>query len=330
MGFENGIGSSRFLVTGGAGFIGSNIAEALLGLGCFVRVLDNCSTGKRENISGLFDNRLFEFIEGDIRDIATCQRACDGIDYVLHQGALGSVPRSIEDPVTTNEVNIGGTLNMLIAARDKHVRRFIYASSSSVYGDESSLPKTEKKAGTPLSPYAISKKVNELYAKNFFDLYGLKTIGLRYFNVFGRRQDPKSVYAAVIPLFIKNILAGRPSVIYGDGDQSRDFTYVDNVIQAHLKACLAGSEAWGEVFNIACGERITIRHLYKKLCELLGRDIEPVYGPARMGDVRHSNADINKAAEVLKYQPEVDFERGLELTAKWYLNNLAEVQYEYI
>ena len=319
---QDAIQNSYFLVTGGAGFIGSNILEALLRQGCFVRVLDNLSTGKIENVELFSDNNHFEFMKGDIREISTCQRACKGMDYILHQGALGSVTRSIADPVTTNEVNICGTLNMMIAAREHHVKRFVYASSSSVYGDERNLPKKEDRVGVPLSPYAITKKVNELYAKNFFDLYGLKTVGLRYFNVFGKRQDPYSDYAAVIPLFLKNILAGQPSVIHGDGQQSRDFTYIDNVVQANLKACLSGEKAWGNVVNIACGERITIYHLYKKMCELLGRDIELTFGPCRAGDVRHSNADISKASELLDYQPEVDFDRGLKLTVEWYANQL--------
>lgn len=330
---QNAFQNSKFLVTGGAGFIGSNIVEVLLKQGCFVRVLDNLSTGKRENIDLFNDNELFEFLNGDIRDIAMCQRACSGMDYVLHQGALGSVTRSISDPAATNEVNVNGTLNMMIAARDNQVKRFVYASSSSVYGDEKNLPKREDRVGTPLSPYAVTKKINELYAKNFFDLYGLKTVGLRYFNVFGKRQDPYSVYAAVIPIFVRNILSGKPSVINGDGEQSRDFTYIDNIVQANLKACLAGENAWGKVVNIACGERITINHLYEKLSELLGKEVGRIYGVDRAGDVRHSNADISRAMELLDYQPEVSFERGLELTIDWYASHLGRRMggnYEYI
>ncbi len=313
---------STFLVTGGAGFIGSNITEFLLGQGCFVRVLDNLSTGKRENLELFFENQCFEFMEGDIRDLSTCQSACSGVDYVLHQGALGSVMRSVADPVTTNEVNINGTLNLLTAARDHHVKQFVYASSSSVYGDEKNLPKREDRVGNPLSPYAVTKKANELYAKNFYDLYGLKTVGLRYFNVFGKRQDPNSDYAAVIPAFIRNILAGRPCVIHGDGEQSRDFTYIDNVVQANIKACLAGEKAWGAAVNIACGEQITICRLYSKLCELLGRDTGFAFSPSRSGDVRHSHADISRASELLGYQPEVGFERGLEWTVDWYVSQM--------
>lgn len=313
---------SKFLITGGAGFIGSNIVEALLSQGYFVRVLDNFSTGKRQNIESFLDNPLFELFEGDIREVSSCQSACNDIDYVLHQGALGSVPRSIDDPITTNEVNINGTLNMMVAARDHKVKRFVYASSSSVYGDERSLPKIEDTVGVQLSPYAITKRVNELYAKNFFDLYGLKTVGLRYFNVYGKRQDTTSAYAAVIPIFVKNILAGWTSTIYGDGEQSRDFTYIDNVVQANMKACLAGGNAWGKVFNIASGERITVNHLYAKLCHLLGKNIKLIYGQERAGDVRHSNADIRLAMEILNYQPKIDFDNGIELTVDWYSNYL--------
>ncbi len=318
----NEMRDSRFLVTGGAGFIGSNIAEALVRQGCFVRVLDNLSTGRRENIEPFMGSRHFEFVEGDIRDISTCRQACAGIDYVLHQAALGSVARSVCDPVTTNEVNVSGTLNMMIASRENLVKRFVYASSSSVYGDEAHLPKREDRVGTPLSPYAVTKKVNELYARNFFDIFGLKTIGLRYFNVFGKRQDPNSDYAAVIPIFIKNILMEKPSVIHGDGEQSRDFTYIDNVVQANLKACTAGSSACGNVVNIACGGSISIYSLYKKICRQLGKDIACNHGPGRIGDVRHSNADISLAAELLGYRPEVSFEKGLELTVDWYVRNI--------
>lgn len=310
---------SRFLVTGGAGFIGSSIVEALLEKGSFVRVLDNFSTGKKENVEPFLGYSNFELIEGDIRDISICQKACDGIDYVLHQGALGSVVRSVKDPATTNDVNISGTLNMMIAARDHHVQRFVFASSSSVYGDDQTLPKTEDRVGMPLSPYAISKKVNELYARNFYDLYDLKTIGLRYFNVFGKRQDPNSIYAAVIPIFVNNIIAGKPSTIHGDGEQSRDFTYVANVVQANIRACQAGPEAWGKVFNVACGERITINDVYKNLCKLLDRKENIHFSPARQGDIRHTSADIGMARELLDYQPEIYFEQGLKLAIEWYL-----------
>jgi len=269
--------NTKFLITGGAGFIGSNLAEYLVNEGYQVRVLDNLATGRIENIKELFDKPNFEFLEGDIRSLEDCQKACVGIDYVLHQAALGSVPRSIKDPKTTNDVNITGTLNTLIAARDHQVKRFVYASSSSVYGDEVNLPKVEEHIGKPLSPYAITKLVNELYAKNFYDLYGLPTIGLRYFNVFGRRQDPRSIYAAVIPNFVKELKKGKSPVIYGDGSQSRDFTYIDNVIEANIKACLAKEEANGEVFNIAYGRQVTINDLYKTITTLMGLDVEPIY-----------------------------------------------------
>lgn len=318
-----GFGSnSRFLVTGGAGFIGSNLVEAILDLGCHVRVLDNFSTGKRQNIEEFMHHEKFELLEGDIRDIDICQKACTDIDYVLHQGALGSVPRSINDPATSNDVNVNGTLNMMIAARDNKVQRFVYASSSSVYGDEPNLPKKEGREGTLLSPYAITKAVNELYAKNFFSLYGLRTVGLRYFNVFGKKQDPESIYAAVIPIFVRKLLQGETPLIHGDGLQSRDFTYIENVIEANLKACLAGETAWGEAFNIAYGGQDTLNNLYAKLCDLLQVHIKPDYGPVRAGDIKHSNANIEKAKEHLLYAPVYDLNRGLELTIQWYKQNL--------
>jgi len=316
---------SSFLVTGGAGFIGSNLVEKILGLGYKARVLDNFSTGKKDNIEEFLDNSNFELIEGDIRDLVTCQRACYGIDYILHQAALCSVPRSINDPRTTNDVNITGTLNMLIAARDNKVKKFIYASSSSVssvYGDEPNLSKIEDRVGKPLSPYAITKKVNELYARNFCELYKLPVIGLRYFNVFGEKQDCNSVYAAVIPIFIKKLLSKEAPIIDGDGKQSRDFTYIENVIEANLKACLADKEALGEVFNIAYGGRVYINDLYWKICKLLEVDIQPFYGPERPGDIKHSNADIGKAKNILGYNPEYDVDRGLGKVIEWYKSNL--------
>ena len=313
---------SSFLVTGGAGFIGSNLVEEILDLGYKVRVLDNFSTGKKRNIEEFLDNSNFELMEGDIREFVTCQQACDGIDYVLHQAALGSVPRSINDPRTTNDVNITGTLNMMIAARDNKVKRFIYASSSSVYGDEPNLPKVEDRIGKPLSPYAITKKVNELYAWNFYELYKLPVIGFRYFNVFGKKQDCDSVYTAVIPIFIKKLLNKEVPTINGDGKQSRDFTYIENVIEANLKACLASKEALGEVFNIAYGGRICLNDLYWKICKLLEVDIHPVYGPERLGDIKHSNANISKAKELLGYTPDYDFSRGIKLAVGWYRENL--------
>ena len=313
---------SSFLVTGGAGFIGSNLVEKILDLGYKVRVLDNFSTGKKRNIEEFLDNSNFELIEGDIRDLTTCQQACDGVDYVLHQAALGSVPRSINDPRTTNDVNITGTLNMLIAARDNKVKRFIYASSSSVYGDEPHLPKIEDRVGKPLSPYAITKKVNELYARNFYELYKLPVIGLRYFNIFGEKQDCDSVYAAVIPIFVKKLLNKEAPTIDGDGKQSRDFTYVENAVEANLKACLADEGALGEVFNIAYGGRVYLNDLYWKICKLLKVDIQPVYGPERPGDIKHSNADISKAKKILGYNPEYDVDKGLEKAIDWYKENL--------
>lgn len=309
-----------FLVTGAAGFIGSNLTEALLNMGYRVIGLDNFSTGKKENLEGFKNNESFELIIGDIRDEDICQRACKGVDFVLHQAALGSVPRSVKDPHTSNEVNITGTLNMLLAARDNRVKRFVFASSSSVYGDDNNLPKLEDRVGDPLSPYAVTKKAVELYAKVFYELYGLETIGLRYFNVFGRRQDPDSEYAAVIPIFIKRILNKYPPVIYGDGTQSRDFTYIDNVIEANLKACLASKDACGSAYNIACGDGLTLIDLHNIICKLLFKEIKPVFEPARKGDIKHSNADITKAGLMLGYYPEVDAMEGLKRSVMWYTN----------
>jgi len=311
-----------FLVTGGAGFIGSNLTEHILNLGYRVRVLDNFATGRRENIKDLLQNESFELIEGDIRDSDVCNNACKGVDYVLHQAALGSVPRSINDPRTSNDVNITGMLNMMLAARDNNVKRFVYASSSSVYGDEPNLPKIEDRVGKPLSPYAITKKVNELYGRNFYEIYGIETVGLRYFNVFGRRQNPNSVYAAVIPLFVKALLNNEAPKINGDGLQSRDFTYVDNVIQANLKACLTDRKVGGEVFNIATGGRVYLIDLYNSICKYLGKDIKPIYGPDRQGDIKHSNAEISKARELLGYNPEFSVDTGIERSIEWYKNNL--------
>jgi len=311
-------GNTLFLVTGGAGFIGSNLCEAILNMGSRVRVLDNFSTGKMENIKDFMEDGKFELVNGDIRDIDTCTNACEGVDFVLHQAALGSVPRSVEDPKTTNDVNINGTLNMLLAARDRKVKRFVYASSSSVYGDDPNLPKVEEVVGKPLSPYAVTKKVNEMYACNFFELYGFETVGLRYFNVFGKRQDPHSVYAAVIPIFIKKLMNNEAPVINGDGTQSRDFTYVSNVVEANLGACLADIEVCGKAYNIACGGRMTLNDLHAVLCRLLGKNITPVYGPERKGDIKHSNACIEKAKAYLGFEPAVKTEDGLELCIEWY------------
>ncbi|MEG0775052.1 SDR family oxidoreductase [Clostridium sp.] len=313
---------AKFLVTGAAGFIGSNLVEALLNLGYQVRGLDNFSTGKRENIKLFQSNLNFEFIEGDIRDIDTCTRACNGVDYVSHQAAWGSVPRSIEMPVLYEEINIRGTLNMLEAATQCKVKKFVYASSSSVYGDEPNLPKKEGREGNILSPYALTKKVNEEYAKLYSRVYGLQTIGFRYFNVFGRRQDANGYYAAVIPKFIKALLNDESPNINGDGKQSRDFTYIENVIEANLKGMISPSHVSGEVFNIAYGGQEQLIDLYNRICELLDKDIEPLYGPDRVGDIKHSNADISKARELLEYNPEYSFARGLELAIDWYKESL--------
>lgn len=317
--FEEG---STFLITGGAGFIGSNLAEALLEMGYKVRVLDNFSTGKRENIERFKDNPNFLLIEGDIRDIETCEKAVEGVSYVLHQAAWGSVPRSIEMPLIYEEINIKGHLNMMDAARRAGVKKFVYASSSSVYGDHPVLPKIEGVEGRVLSPYALTKRVNEEYADLYFRLYGLETVGLRYFNVFGRYQDPHGFYAAVIPKFVKLLLNNEAPTINGDGETSRDFTYIDNVIEANLKACLASKEASGKAFNIAYGGRETLNNLYKKLCELLGKNIPANYGPERKGDIRHSNASIENTKKYLRYDPEYNMDRGLELTIEWYKENL--------
>jgi len=310
----------HYLVTGGAGFIGSHIVDALLQRGDQVRVLDNLATGKRENLAHCLDR--IEFIEGDIRDLDTCHAACAGIDSVLHQAALGSVPRSIADPLTTHEVNVTGMVKMLLAARDAGVRRFIYAASSSTYGDHPGLPKVEERIGNPLSPYAVTKYADELYARVFGRCYGVETVGLRYFNVFGPRQDPYSQYAAVIPLFVSALLQGRAPVINGDGEQTRDFTFVENAVAANLLACTASAEVVGEVFNVACGERTSLNHLYGRLQELLGTAIPSEYGPARPGDVRDSLADISKAQRLFGYRGAVKFDEGLRRSIDWYRANL--------
>lgn len=314
--------NTKFLVTGGAGFIGSNLVEVILNLGYKVRVLDNFSTGKRENIKSFLNNENFELIEGDIRDIEICRKTCEGIDYVLHQAAWGSVPRSIKMPVLYEEINIKGHLNMMEAARENKIKKFVYASSSSVYGDHPVLPKKEGIEGYVLSPYALTKKVNEEYANLYFRLYGLETVGMRYFNVFGRRQDPNGFYAAVIPKFVKQLINDEVPQINGDGETSRDFTYINNVIEVNLKACLAGKEASGQAFNIAYGGRETLNNLYNKLCKLLNKDIKPIYKEERAGDIRHSNADISKAKKLLGYNPEYSMDRGLELTIEWYKENI--------
>ncbi len=311
-----------FLVTGGAGFIGSNIIEALLKMGHKVRCLDNLSTGKQENVDMFMDDPNYTFIKGDITDLDTCMKACEGVDYVMNEAAWGSVPRSIEMPLYYEKVNIGGTLNMMEAARQNHVKKFVYASSSSVYGDHPVLPKKEGQEGNLLSPYALTKRVDEEYGKLYYKLYGLDTYGLRYFNVFGRRQDPNGAYAAVIPKFIKQLLDGETPTINGDGRQSRDFTYIENVIEGNLKACLASHEAGGQAFNIAAGGREYLIDMYHKITTALGKDVEPNFGPDRAGDIKHSNADISKAAELLGYHPEYDFERGIKEAIDWYRENL--------
>jgi UDP-N-acetylglucosamine 4-epimerase len=313
---------SKFLVTGAAGFIGSNLVESILNLGYQVRGLDNFSTGKRVNIELFIDNPRFEFIEGDIRDFETCMHACKDVDFVLHQAAWGSVPRSIKMPLMYEEINIKGTLNMLEAARQNGVKKFVYASSSSVYGDEPNLPKQEGKEGNLLSPYALTKRVNEEYAKLYTKLYGLDTYGLRYFNVFGRRQDPNGAYAAVIPKFIKQLLNDEQPTINGDGRQSRDFTYIENVIEANLKACLASHKAAGQSFNIAYGGRVFLIDLYNALCKVMGKNIEPIFGPERVGDIKHSNADITRAKVYLGYNPDWSFSKGIEQAISWYKENL--------
>ncbi len=315
----------RYLVTGGAGFIGSNLTEYLLKEGHFVRVLDNFANGKPENLS--FVSRIpgaeerFELLKGDIRDYETCVQACEGVDFVLHQAALGSVPRSVEDPDTYHQVNTTGTLNMLRAAAASGVKRLVYAASSSAYGDvdrERPTPKREDMAPAPLSPYAVAKLTGEYYCQIFPKLYGLETVILRYFNVFGPRQDPHSQYAAVVPKFITSLLQGEAPTIFGDGEQSRDFTYVENVVHANLAACEAGPEAVGEVINVACGENTSINELYRLIAELIGTDLKPRYAPPRPGDVRHSLADVSKAQRLLGLKEVVDLREGLKRTIAWY------------
>lgn len=313
---------STFLVTGAAGFIGSNLCEAILAKGCKVKALDDLSTGKQENIDLLMDDPNYTFIKGDIKDLDTCMHACEGVDYVLNQAAWGSVPRSLEMPLFYCANNINGTLNMLEAARQNGVKKFVYASSSSVYGDEPNLPKTEGREGNLLSPYALTKRCDEEWAKLYTKFYGLDTYGMRYFNVFGRRQDPDGAYAAVIPKFLKQLMHGETPTINGDGKQSRDFTYIENVIEANLKACLAPHEAAGEAFNIAYGGREYLIDIYYGLTEALGVQIEPNFGPDRKGDIKHSNADISKARKLLGYDPDYSFQDGIKLAIAWYKENL--------
>lgn len=313
---------SVFLITGGAGFIGSNLCEAILKLGYRVRCLDDLSTGKQENVDLFLKYPNYQFVKGDIKDFDTCVKACEGIDYVLHQAAWGSVPRSIEMPLFYCANNIQGTLNMMEAVRQNHVKKFVYASSSSVYGDEPNLPKVEGREGELLSPYALTKRCDEEWAKQYTKYYGLDTYGMRYFNVFGRRQDPDGAYAAVIPKFIKQLLMGDVPIIHGDGRQSRDFTYIENVIEANLKACLAPREAAGQAFNIASGGREYLIDIFRGLTEALGVSVEPHFGPERPGDIKHSNADISKARQLLGYEPEWSFERGIKAAIDWYKENL--------
>lgn len=313
---------SKFLVTGGAGFIGSNLCEAILDLGYKVRCLDDLSTGKQANVDMFLDNSNYEFVKGDIKDFDICVKACEGVDYVLNQAAWGSVPRSLEMPLFYCMNNINGTLNMMEAARQQGVKKFVYASSSSVYGDEPNLPKKEGREGNLLSPYALTKRCDEEWAKLYTKYYGLDTYGMRYFNVFGRRQDPHGAYAAVIPKFIKMLLDGETPTINGDGKQSRDFTYIENVIEANLKSCLAPSESAGQAYNIAYGGREYLIDIYYSLTNALGIDIKPNFGPDRKGDIKHSNAEISKAKRLLGYDPEYDFDRGLQEAIDWYKTNL--------
>lgn len=310
--------NSLFLVTGGAGFIGSNLCEAILDMGYKVRCMDDLSTGSQSNVDMFLDNPNYEFMKGDIKDLDICMKACEGVDYVLNQAAWGSVPRSIEIPLFYCANNIMGTLNMMEAARQKGVKKFVYASSSSVYGDEPNLPKIEGREGNLLSPYALTKMCDEEWGKQYTKHYGLDTYGMRYFNVFGRRQNPNGAYAAVIPKFIKQLLGGEIPTINGDGRQSRDFTYIDNVIEANLKACLASHEVAGQAFNIAYGGREYLIDIYYGLTKALGLDIEPNFGPDRAGDIKHSNADISKARELLGYNPEWSFDKGIKEAIEWY------------
>jgi UDP-N-acetylglucosamine/UDP-N-acetylgalactosamine 4-epimerase len=311
----------KILVTGGAGFIGANIVKKLLELKNLssVRVLDNLVTGNLKNIKEFEQHEKFEFIQGDIRDYETCLQVCEGIDAITHQAALGSVPRSINDPLTTNEVNITGTLNIFTAAKEKSVKRVVYAASSSTYGDHPGLPKVEDKIGNPLSPYAVTKYVNELYARVYANIYGLELIGLRYFNVFGPKQNPKGAYAAVIPLFIKAILNNEPPLINGDGNHSRDFTFVENAVQANMVALFTeNKEAVNQVYNIAYGAQTSLNELFELIKEIGGSDLAPKYGPERKGDVKHSLADISKAKEFLGYNPNFSIREGMKETFEWY------------
>ena len=312
---------TKFLVTGGGGFIGSNLCESILSQGYKVRCLDNLSTGLRKNVELFADNENYEFIEGDIRDYKTCLTACFGVDYVLHQAAWGSVPRSLKFPLPYIENNVLGTANMLEAARQSEVKKFVYASSSTVYGRSPVLVRKEGEEGESLSPYAATKLMCEQYARQYSLNFGLDTYGLRYFNVFGRRQNPNGEYAAVIPKFIKSLIKGEVATIYGDGCQLRDFTYVDNIVEANLKACQATSEIAGNVFNVGCGQIRTLIEIYEIISDLLGKNIIPQFATARAGDIRHSTADISKARNLLGYSPKYDFEQGIKATIDWYKSN---------
>ena len=309
---------AHYLVTGGGGFVGSNIVQTLLERGERVRVLDNFATGRQQNLAGLANE--IELIEGDIRDPQVTARAVAGVDYVLHQAALGSVPRSVQDPITSNDVNVNGTLNMLWAAKQAGVKRFVTASSSSVYGNTPQLPKEEAMSPNPISPYAVSKLACERYTMSFHAVYGLPTVALRYFNVFGPKQDPLSQYAAVIPRFISAIKKGEAPVVYGDGEQSRDFTFIENVVQANLLACTAPA-APGQFMNIACGDRYSLNTLLQLLAEIIGKDVRPIYQAERSGDVKHSLASIERAKKVLGFSPAVNFRDGLKRTVAWFLEN---------
>lgn len=317
------LSDKTFLITGGAGFIGSNIVEYLLKYNAGkVRILDNFSTGFHHNIEMFKSNPAFELMEGDIRNLEDCKKAVAGIDYISHQAALGSVPRSINDPVTTNEVNISGFLNMLIAAKDAFIRRFVYAASSSTYGDHPELPKVENRIGNPLSPYAVTKYVNELYASVFSKTYDFHSIGLRYFNIFGQRQNPNGAYAAVIPLFIQSSLNSGTPVINGDGQTSRDFTFVENAVQANIKALLASEIDSSEVVNIACGEQTSLNQLWQMICDYTGNQLKPDYRDERKGDVKHSLADVAKAGGLIGYRPQISVSDGLKMTIEWYKSHL--------
>jgi UDP-glucose 4-epimerase len=313
--------SKHFLVTGGAGFIGSNLVERLLQQGHRVRVLDNFDSGRRENLEEFSDD--VELIEGDLRDLDTVKKSVQGVSVVLHQAALGSVPRSIEDPATTNDVNANGTLNMLLAARDADVERFVFASSSSIYGPTEELPKHEAMPPNPVSPYALSKYSGEKYCQLFYKLYGLPTVALRYFNIFGPRQDPNSQYAAVVPLFATHMMAGTQPLIFGDGEQSRDFTYIENAIQANLLAANSTEKAFGKVCNVGCGYRITLNELAQNLADLIGVEHNPTYTEPRIGDVKHSLAAIEDAKSFLDYEPAIDITEGLKRTVDWYRAQLS-------